>query len=169
MASNIQEFDSKHGFSVDQTTVIDSLRNAKDINSLEIKNRNYSDSFSQYYILRGLNTSILATDDVGSQIILPNNSVSFIRSTILAVNETGAGIYHAKLESSISTDGTGNSTVLSGMTTIIRDTIPSGQTWSIVPFIGGGSNRFSYSTTRAGTTLAIKWFVYAEVVNISYL
>lgn len=169
MASNIQEFDSKHGFSVDQTTVIDSLRNAKDINSLQIKNRNYLDSFSEYYILRGLNTSILSTDDIGTQIILPNSSVTFIKSTVLAVNETGAGIYHAKLESSVSTNSTGVSTVLSTMTTVIKDSIPSGQTWSIVPFVGGGSNRISYSTTRAGTTLAIKWFVYAEVVNIKYL
>jgi len=169
MASNIQEFDSKHGFSVDQTTVVDSLRNAKDINSLQIKNRNYSDSFTEYYILRGLNTSILATDDVGSQIILPNNSVSFVRATVLAVNETGAGLYHAKLETSVSTNATGVSTVLSQMTTVIKDTVPSGQSWVIEPFVGGGSNRFSYATTRAGTTLAIKWFVYTEVVNINYL
>jgi|SaaInlV_100m_DNA_5_1039725.scaffolds.fasta_scaffold29450_2 hypothetical protein len=168
MASNIQEFDSKHGFSVDQTTVVDSFRNAKDINSLEIKNRNYDDSFASYYILRGLNTSILALDDTGTQIILPSNSVSFITATILAVNEVGTAVYHAKLESSAQTDFGGISTVLSSMTTVIKDNIPSGQTWNIVPFVGGGSNRFSYSTTRAGTTLGIKWVVYAKVVNIEF-
>jgi len=168
MASNIQEFDSKHGFSIDQTTVIDNDRNAKDFNSLEIKNRNYDDSFAQYYILRGLNTSILALDDTGSQIILPSNSVSLITATILAVNETGTAVYHSTLESSAQTNLGGSSTVLSSMTTVIKDSIPTGQTWNIVPFVGGGSNRFSYSTTRAGTTLGIKWIVYVKVVNIEF-
>ena len=168
MASNIQEFDSKHGFSIDQTTVIDNDRNAKDFNSLEIKNRNYDDSFAQYYILRGLNTSILALDDTGTQIILPGNSVSLITATILAVNETGTAVYHATLESSAQTNIGGLSTVLSSMTTVIKDSIPTGQTWNIVPFVGGGSNRFSYSTTRAGTTLGIKWIVYVKVVNINF-
>lgn len=168
MASNIQEFDSKHGFSVDQTTVIDNNRNAKDINSLEIKNRNYDDSFASYYILRGLNTSILTLDDTGAQIILPSNSVSLITATILAVNEVGTAVYHGTLESSAQTNFGGISTVLSSMTTVIKDTIPTGQTWQIVPFVGGGSNRFSYSTTRAGTTLGIKWIVYVKVVNIEF-
>lgn len=168
MASNIQEFDSKHGFSVDQTTIVDNNRNAKDINSLEIKNRNYDDSFASYYILRGLNTSILALDDTGTQIILPSNSVSLITATILAVNETGTAVYHSTLESSAQTNVAGISSVLSSMTTVIKDSIPTGQTWSIEPFVGGGSNRFSYSTTRAGTTLGIKWIVYVKVVNIEF-
>jgi hypothetical protein len=168
MASNIQEFDSKHGFSVDQTTIVDNNRNAKDFNSLEIKNRNYDDSFAQYYILRGLNTSILALDDTGTQIILPSNSVSLITATILAVNEIGTAVYHATLESSAQTNVGGVSLVLSSMTTVIKDSVPTGQTWEIEPFVGGGSNRFSYSTTRAGTTLGIKWIVYAKVVNIEF-
>ena len=37
MASTIDKFDSVGGFSVDKTTVVDELRNAKDINTLEIK------------------------------------------------------------------------------------------------------------------------------------
>ncbi len=168
MASNIQEFDSKHGFSVDQTTVVDNERNARDFNSLEIKNRNYDDSFAQYYILRGLNTSILALDDTGTQIILPSNSVSLVTATILAVNETGTAVYHATLESAVQTNLGGSSTVLSSMTTVIKDSVPSSQTWQIEPFVGGGSNRFSYATTRAGTTLGIKWIVYAKVVNIEF-
>ena len=38
------------------------------------------------------------------------------------------------------------------MLTIIKDDIP--ETWEIEPF--GGTNQFSYSTTRTGTTQNIK-------------
>jgi hypothetical protein len=54
------------------------------------------------------------------------------------------------------------------MTTIIKDSIPSGQSWTITPFTSGSANRFSYNTNRAGTTENIKWFVYAKVVSIDW-
>lgn len=165
----IQKLDSNQGFSVDQKVIVDELRNAKDLNSLEIKNRNYQESYTSYNILRGSNTAILSTDLVGSQIILPDNTISFITGKIVAANEIGNAFYNAKIESCVNTNNIGASTVQGSMTTVIKDSIPSGQTWDIVPFIGGGSNKFSYSTTRAGTTLSIRWLVYTEVINIEWL
>ena len=50
--------------------------------------------------------------------------------------------------------------------TIIKDDVPTGETWSVVPV--GASNRFSYSTTRAGTTSTIKWVSYTQVVSIAW-
>ena len=45
----------------------------------------------------------------------------------------------------------------------------------VVPFIAvciivpvGASNRFSYTTTRAGTTSTIKWVSYTQVVSIAW-
>ena len=38
MPVNLREFDSLGGFSIDQTTIIDKDKNAKELNSLEIKN-----------------------------------------------------------------------------------------------------------------------------------
>ena len=52
------------------------------------------------------------------------------------------------------------------MLTIIKDDIPVGETWGIEPF--GGTNQFSYSTTRAGTTQNIKWAVSTQVVSIDW-
>ena len=59
MATTIDTLDSLGGFSVGDTTVVDELRNAKDINTLEIKNSNFTDSNTSQYILRGLNTSTM--------------------------------------------------------------------------------------------------------------
>ena len=52
------------------------------------------------------------------------------------------------------------------MTTVIKDDVPAGQTWSIEPL--GGTGRFSYTTTRAGTTNVIKWVASTQVVSIDW-
>lgn len=83
----------------------------------------------------------------------------------MAVNPAGL-VYSAKIESAVAADGSGNVSVLSSMTTVIKDQIPSGQTWSISPL--GALNRFSYSTTRAGTTNVIRWIVSTQVVSIAW-
>jgi len=165
MPVNLEKFDSTGGFSIDKTTIVDELRNAKDINTLEIKNSEYSDSKIIRYILRGLNTAVLALDPVGTQIPIDNATLNFITGHIIAVNPQGV-VYSAKQESTALCDGAGNVTIMSTMTTVIKDDIPIGQTWSITP--QGASNRFSYSTTRAGTTSNIKWVVSTEVVSIAW-
>ncbi|CAR63344.1 strucutural protein [Synechococcus phage S-RSM4] len=165
MAQQLEKFDSAGGFSIEKTTVIDEGRNAKDLNSLEIKNSFYSDSSTTNYILRGLNTAVLQLDDVGTQISINSSTLNFITGNIMAVNPAGL-VYSAKIESAVAADGSGNVSVLSSMTTVIKDQIPSGQTWSISPL--GALNRFSYSTTRAGTTNVIRWIVSTQVVSIAW-
>ena len=83
----------------------------------------------------------------------------------MAVNDTGT-VYSTKFETSLYCDGVGNTTVQSSFQTVIKDDVPTGETWSIVPV--GASNRFSYSTTRAGTTSTIKWVSYTQVVSIAW-
>ena len=78
MAQQLEKFDSAGGFSIEKTTVIDEGRNAKDLNSLEIKNSFYSDSSTTNYILRGLNTAVLQLDDVGTQISINSSTLNFI-------------------------------------------------------------------------------------------
>lgn len=165
MAQQLEKFDSAGGFSIEKTTIVDELRNAKDLNSLEIKNSFYSDSKITNYILRGLNTAVLQLDDIGTQITIDSNTLNFITGHVIAVNPLGV-VYSAKIESAAFADGTGNVSILSSMNTVIKDDIPDGQTWSIVPL--GASNRFSYSTTRAGTTNVIKWIVSTQVISIAW-
>lgn len=161
----LQKLDSTGGFSIDKTIVVDELRNAKDLNSLEVKNIHYSDSKITQYILRGINTAVLQLDDVGTQITLESNTINFITGNIIAVNPLGT-VYAGKIESSVLCDGNGATSVLASMITTIKDDIPAGQTWAIVPL--GSTNRFSYSTTRAGTTNVIKWIVSTQVISIAW-
>jgi hypothetical protein len=168
MASNLKTLDSLGGFSVGNTDIINELKDIKNVNSLEVKNSFHSDSFTSYYILRGLNTSILSLDDVGSQIILPSNTINFITANVIGVNDTGGGHISLKIDSAVSVGLSGDVQELSSMTTIIKDSIPEGQSWTITPFDSGSANRYSYSTVRAGTTTTIKWIVYVKVVSITW-
>jgi hypothetical protein len=168
MATNLKTLDSLGGFSVGNTALVNEKKDIKNANSLEVKNSFYQDSSTSYYILRGLNTSVLSLDDVGSQIILPSNTINFITANIVGVNDTGGGHLSSKIESAVSVGSTGDVLQLSSMTTIIKDSVPEGQTWTIVPFDSGAANRYSYSTVRAGTTASIKWIVYVKVVSISW-
>jgi len=165
MATTREKFDSVGGFSIDKTVVVDELRNAKDLNTLEIKNSFYSDSKITNYILRGLNTSVLALDDVGTQITIDTNTLNFITGHIICANPQGT-VLSLKIESTLFCDAAGATSVLSSMTTVIKDDIPSGQTWDIQPL--GSTNRFSYTTTRAGTTNNLKWVASTQVVSITW-
>ena len=165
MATTKEKFDSTGGFSIDKTVIVDELRNAKDLNTLEIKNSQFTDSKVSHYILRGLNTAVLELDTVGTQIVIDNNTLNFITGHIIAVNPQGV-VYSAKLESVVSCDASGQTSVLSSMRTVVKDDIPSGQTWSIEPL--GSTNRFSYTTTRAGTTNNIKWAVATQIISIAW-
>ncbi len=166
MATNLKEFDSVGGFSVDKTTVINNLKDVKNVNTLELKNSQFSDSTRTQYILRGTNTAILGTDDIGTQILLPSQTINFITAHIIGVNSSGGGNYSTKIESIATCDISGNVQVLSSMNTIIKDSIPSGQSWSITTYDSGSANRFSYSAVRAGTTDTIKWVATVDVISI---
>ena len=165
MATQLEKFDSSGGFSVEKIIHIDELHNAKELNSLEIKNSQFTDSSTTNYILRGLNTAVLQLDNVGTQIPIASNTLNFITGNIIAVNPTGV-VYGAKIESVAFANSAGLVSVLSSMNTVIKDDIPAGQTWSIEPL--GATNRFSYATIRTGTVQTIKWAVSTEVISIAW-
>lgn len=165
MATTTDKFDSLTGFSVDKTVVVDELRNIKDINTLEIKNRTYGDGKVSNYILRGISTTILQLDAIGTQIPIDSNTINFITGRIIGVDPQGA-VYSLKLETTLSSDASGNTTLLSTMTTVIKDGVPNGQTWEILPL--GSQNLFSYDATITGTTNLIKWAASTEVHSIKW-
>lgn len=168
MASNLKTLDSLGGFSVKNTTIVNELNDIKNVNTFEVKNSFYSDSSTTHYILRGINTSVLSADDVNSTIALLSNTINFIETFIVGVNDNGSGNICQKLDTVIQVDVAGTLTELSTMSTVVKDSIPSGQSWTAVPFIGGSANRFSYQTTRSGTTRTIKWVAYTKVVSIDW-
>jgi len=165
MATTNKQFDSLGGFSVDQVSVVDQNRNAKDLNTLEIKNKYYSDSKTTNYILRGANTATLSLDDVGTAISIENSTLNFITGHFLASNPNGV-VYTGKIESSVVCNSVGAITVQSSMLTIIKHDVPSGESWEIETF--SSINRFSYNVVRTGTTQVIKWAVSTQVVSIAW-
>ena len=165
MTTNLKEFESLGGFSVGDVSIVDKDKNAKDFNTLEIKNSFHPDSNVVRYILRGLNTSTLELDNVGTSITLPSNTMNFITGHYIGVNPSGV-VYSGKLESSVYTASDGATTVLSSMETVIKHDVPVSESWTIEPFTA--TNRFSYSTVRSGTVQTIKWAVSTEVISIAW-
>ena len=88
-----------------------------------------------------------------------------LQVSFLGVNPTGV-VFSGKIESAVYSNAVGATSVLSSMLTIIKDDIPSGESWTINPFTA--TNRFSYSTVRTGTVQTIKWVVSTEVISIAW-
>lgn len=168
MPTNLRNFDSTGGFSVGKSEIVDNLKNVKNVNTLEIKNYNFSNANTTKYILSGQNTGVLSLDGASDQILLSNNTINFITGTIVASNAVGGGFYVVKIESAVTVGGAGDVQEIGELVTIIRDTIPTGQQWTIEGFDSGSPNRFSYITSRTGTTDTIKWVASTEVVSIDW-
>jgi hypothetical protein len=168
MANNLTSLDSVGGFSVEKTIIVDKDKNVNNVNSLEIKNSFYQDSSVTKYILRGVNTSVLSLDDISTQIFIPSNTINFVTSNIIGVKNNASAVYSLKLENCIFANSIGVLQNLSSLETIIKDSIPLGETWTVTPFTSGFQNRFSYSVVRAGSVDFVKWVAYTEVVSIDW-
>jgi hypothetical protein len=162
MATSIKTFNSEGGFGVNQKTIIDEDFNLINANTIEVKNSNYNDLNKTDYILKGLNSTVLTLDGL-QPITLQSNTINFITANIIAVNSIGDGHYSEKIESHVTCNSSGDVQVLSELTTIIKDSIPTGQTWTILSYDSGTANQFSYVSSRGGTTDTIKWMAYVQV------
>ena len=170
MASTLKTFDSLGGFSVENTSVIDQDKNFTNVNSLEIKNQNFTDSYTSTYILRRNTTDVLAQDSTGTQITISSSSVNFVTGHIVGVNNLGTGYLSQKIESVLVVDATGNVTEISNLITVIKDSVPSGETWAVELFDTGANNRFSYSVQKQGGVpgQTIKWVASVQVTSIDW-
>ncbi len=170
MASNLTPLDSVGGFSVENLTLINETKDLVNVNSLEIKNTNFSDKYTASYILSGNTTDVLSLDDQGAQIPIPSSSINFITSHIIGVNNLGTGHLSVKQESVVTVDSGGAPTELSNLITIIKDSVPSGETWTTELFDTGALNRFSFSVAKQGGTpgQTIKWVGYVQVISIEW-
>lgn len=161
-------FSSTGGFSVDDVNVINELRDFQNVNTLQIQNRNFSDAFTKVYILKGTDTEVLTIDGT-NLITLPNNTMNFITAHIVAVDDNnGAGNYVVKLETAVSVNSVGNVSALSTLTTIIKDTVPAAQTWSVSPYDAGDVNKFSYSAVKSGGVQVVKWISHVSVTSVAF-
>lgn len=170
MAQELEQFDSTGGFSVENTTLIDSEKNVTNINSLQVKNNFFGDADTTHYILRGSTTTTLALDNINTLITIPSNTINFVTAHIIGVNDTGLGHFSKKIESVVEVAANGSVQELSNLQTIIKDNIPSGETWTAELFDTGAANRFSYSVSKSGGApgQTVKWLAYVQVVSIDW-
>ena len=162
-STNLREYDSVGGFSVSQTTVFDESRNAKNIKSIELKS-DISNTSRTDYVVTSVNDGFLSFSD-GSRIQLPSKSVNFVTANIIAFNAGGTGAQLSeKIESTVLVTATGDVQHLSSLTTIIKDSIPETEAWTISPYDAGLANSWSYQTSRVGTS-TVRWYGYVSVVS----
>jgi hypothetical protein len=168
MAVTKKTLSSVGGFAVNEVTVVNELRDAKNINTFELQNSNFSDVKRKDYILKGTNTSILDLDGVGGLLPLENNTVNFITAHAIGVNASGTGHYSVKIETVATCNSIGTVQILSSLDTVIKDSVPLTEDWSITPY-SATTNQISYSAVRSGTTVAVKWIAHAEIVQVTWV
>ena len=170
MAQQLKTFDSLGGFSVENTTLITSTQDIENINTFQLKNSSFTDATSTNYILRGSTTTVLALDNINTLITIQSNTINFITAHIIGVNDTGLGHFSKKIESVVSVASNGSVLELSNLETIIKDSVPSGETWTAELFDTGAANRFSYSVSKSGGApgQTVKWLAYVQVVSIDW-
>jgi hypothetical protein len=166
MAILRKTFSSVGGFAVNESTIIDDLRNITSANTIELKNSNFSDASRKEYIMRGSNTSILSLDAGNTYITLPSSTINFITSRVIGVNASGTAYLSKKIESIVTVTAAGDVQSISYLTTTLSDTVPSGQTWTIAEYDSGVNNVYSFSVSRSGTSDTVKWLANVDVTSI---
>lgn len=170
MAQQLKTFDSLGGFSVENTTLITGTKDFTNVNTIQVKNRNFGDATTTTYILRGSTTTTLALDNVGTLIALPSNTINFITAHIIGVNTTGGGHLSQKIESVVQVGTAGAVQELSNLITTIKDSVPAGETWTVELFDTGAANRFSYAVSKTGGSpgQTVKWLASVQVTSIQW-
>lgn len=171
MTTNIKTFNSKGGFGVENKTIISGTYDLKNVNSFEVKNSNHDNCKRVDYLLKNFtnqstpNTILSLTSSSLSPILLNSESVNFVTAHVLATNSDLSGYYSLKVENTVLVDNFGNVTSLSSLRTILKDNIPSGDTWTVAPYDSGSSNQFSYSVNQGTSTDSITWVSHIQVVS----
>lgn len=170
MTTNIKAFNSAGGFGVEDKTIISETFDLKNVNSFEVKNFNHDNCKRVDYLLKNFtnqstpNSVLSLSASSVSPIILPSGSVNFLTAHALAINSDLSGHYSLKIENTVLVDNFGDVTSLSSLRTILKDSIPQGDTWTITPYDTGGSNQFSYNVSQSSTD-SIIWVSHVQVVS----
>lgn len=170
MAQQLKSFDSLGGFSVDNNTIVTENSDLTNVNTLQIKNSVFTDASTTNYILRGSTTTTLALDNINTLISVGSNTINFVTAHIIGVNNTGLGHFSKKIESVLEVASNGSVQELSNLETIVKDSIPDGETWTADLFDTGAANRFSYNVSKSGGApgQTVKWLAYVQVISIDW-
>jgi hypothetical protein len=169
MTTETKTFNSEGGFGVKETVIITDTYDLENVNSFELVNSNFTDAKKSDFILKGLNNTILSKSSTENSFIhLQSNTINFVTANILAVGQNGNGIYSTKIETVVKCLSNGDVSTLSSLVSIIRDDVPSGQSWEITNYDTGNINEFSFSVEANGATTTVKWIAHVQTVSVSW-
>ena len=174
MAIQTEVLRSEGGFGVKQKVIISDAYDIQNANSLEVKNSEFTNCSRKDYVLRQQTNSAspIAILSLRSASITPltlsTSSVNFITAHIIGTNANGSGYYAVKSETTAAVDAIGNVTVVSELQTILKDSIPSGEGWSIAYYDSGAVNQFSYVANQGVAAGNILWTAHIQVVTADW-
>ena len=170
MAIQTEVLRSEGGFGVNQKVIISDEYDIQNANSLEVKNSQFTNCSRIDYVLRQqTNASTpIAVMSLRSASITPvtlaTSSVNFVTAHIIGTNSNGSGYYAVKSETTVTVDAIGSVTVVSELQTILKDSIPSGEGWSVTYYDTGASNQFSYVANQGVAAGVILWTAHIQVI-----
>lgn len=174
MALNTEIFRSEGGFGVNSKTIVSSSYDIKNVNSLELKNSNYTNCSRTDYILRSVTSAAAPTAVLSllsssvTPVSLQTSSVNFVTSQLIGTNSNGSGFYGIKLENIVTVDALGDVVAVSFLRTILKDSIPSGEGWTVSTYDNGSANQFSYVVNQGTATGNILWTAHMQVVTADW-
>jgi hypothetical protein len=169
MAVTTSSFNSEGGFGVKETTILSDEYDLKNINSLSLQNTEYTDCVRTDFVLKGFDSAILSRTQSGNLFIpVERDTVNFATAHIIATNTSAVGTYSEKLEFAFSSNSSGVITTLSKLSTILKDNIPSQETWSIHVYDSGNADQVSLVSTVGGNATTVKWVAHVQLVSVSY-
>jgi len=166
MAKILKPFQSEGGFSVSEETIIDPNRNLVDVNTIKLSNSENATGYKYEYI------SFADVSTTGAQILnpefqVPENTIIFANTFLMGTTNydaLGNGPedfeYALELKVVILSDGSNNLTLSATQKNVIKENIPSVDSWLVDPHINNTQNTFSYQVdflTTSGLTPTIKW------------
>lgn len=174
MAIQTEVLRSEGGFGVNSKVIISDEYDIKNANTLEVKNSEFVNCHRKDYILRLQTNSstpsgLLSLNAASSTpLILETSSINFITSHIIGTNSNGSGFYSVKSEVTASVDAVGAVTVVSELLTILKDSIPSGEGWTVNYYDTGSAGQFTYNVNQGSASGNILWTSHVQVITADW-
>jgi hypothetical protein len=174
MPLNTDIFRSEGGFGVGSKTIVSDQFDIKNANSLEVKNSEFANCSRTDFVLRAI-TSAASPSQITSKllsststIVLPNGSVNFITSHIVGTNSNGSGYYAVKIENIVAVDAIGGVDTVGSLITTLKDSIPSGEGWTVSVYDTGNAGQYSYTVNQGVAPGNITWVAHAQVITVDW-
>ena len=174
MAIQTEILRSEGGFGVNEKVIITDEYDIKNANTLEVKNSEFTNCSRKDYVFR-LETNASTPSGIlslavasSTPITLETSSINFITGHIIGTNANGSGFYSVKSETTVTVDAVGAVQTVSELSTILKDSIPSGEAWSVVYYDTGSANQFSYNVDQGSASGTILWTAHVQVITADW-